>query len=189
MDNAGSRAPPVQGGFLLVEPSETVYEEMASIVREGDFRPSTGWGGSNIGWCWGGQTIQGLFTYYYNKWAPEHYAKKGLPPPKHVEIDPCVHNNMWQNIKAPRPKHSPTVFYAKCKDINTAEVKSAHFTICQKPWACRGAHGVCGFMTDRWWAMRDLFCDAWGLEKEVRTAVGRHHSRCRGRGYRFLNIA
>ena len=56
--------PPVQGGFLLIKPAEHVYQELVQIVREGDFRPGTGWAGSRIGWCWGGQTIQGLISYY-----------------------------------------------------------------------------------------------------------------------------
>ena len=35
------------------------YEELIGTVRKGDFRPGTGWGGTKIGWCWGGQTVQG----------------------------------------------------------------------------------------------------------------------------------
>eukprot|EP00924_Labyrinthula_sp_SR-Ha-C_P013974 augustus_masked-scaffold_5-processed-gene-19.61-mRNA-1 protein AED:0.19 eAED:0.19 QI:0/0/0/0.75/1/1/4/0/587 len=70
MDGSGSSAPPVQGGFLLIKPDEQIYQDLAALVREGDFRPGTGWKGSKIGWCWGGQTVQGLLAYYFNKVAP-----------------------------------------------------------------------------------------------------------------------
>ena len=33
--DGGGRAPPVQGGFLLLTPSETKFEEMVEVVREG----------------------------------------------------------------------------------------------------------------------------------------------------------
>lgn len=46
MDNKNSGAPPVQGGFLLLKPDETVFSELMEVVREGDFRPGLGWGGS-----------------------------------------------------------------------------------------------------------------------------------------------
>ena len=51
LDSAGSAAPPVQGGFLLVAPSRSVYAELLAIIRKGDFRHGTGWGGARIGWC------------------------------------------------------------------------------------------------------------------------------------------
>ena len=36
---------PVQGGFLVLRPNQTVYEEFRDIVRQGDFREREGWGG------------------------------------------------------------------------------------------------------------------------------------------------
>ena len=76
MDNPGSAAPPVQGGFLLVAPSLAVYSQLVETVKEGDFRPGTGWAGSHIGWCWGGRTIQGLLAYHYNRVAPPHASRR-----------------------------------------------------------------------------------------------------------------
>jgi len=53
MDGKGSAAPPAQGGFFIIKPNLATYERLVDVVREGDFRPGTGWGGTNIGWCWG----------------------------------------------------------------------------------------------------------------------------------------
>ena len=65
MDSPISAAPPVQGGFFVVQPSFHTYEQLWRTVRKGDFRDSTGWGGSNVGWCYGGQTVQGLLAYHF----------------------------------------------------------------------------------------------------------------------------
>jgi hypothetical protein len=54
----GQRVLPVQGGFLVIRPSVEEYHEMIQILLKGDFRDGSGWGGQ-VGWFWGGQTIQG----------------------------------------------------------------------------------------------------------------------------------
>ena len=33
------------GGFLMVKPSEAVFEEYIDIILEGDYREGQGWGG------------------------------------------------------------------------------------------------------------------------------------------------
>ena len=48
----------MQGGFLIVRPDLVVFENMKMIVKKGDFRPGSGWGGTGAGSFWGGQTIQ-----------------------------------------------------------------------------------------------------------------------------------
>jgi hypothetical protein len=59
MMTKGSAACPVQGGFLVVRPSLKLFTELIDIVLEGDFRDGGAWGGTRIGWFWGGMTIQG----------------------------------------------------------------------------------------------------------------------------------
>ncbi|CAN0343740.1 unnamed protein product, partial [Ectocarpus sp. 4 AP-2014] len=76
MATKGSKALPVQGGFLLVRPDLGVYDELRAIVREararcfGDWKVGPGWRRSHIGYFYGGATIQGLLAYYYNIIAP-----------------------------------------------------------------------------------------------------------------------
>ncbi len=108
MDGGGA-APPVQGGFLLIRPNEQAFQAMIDVVREGDFRPGTGWAGSKIGWCWGGQTVQGLVSYYYNR----------IEPTKFEEVDPCTYNAM--------------VSIKRCEKTPMEDVYSIHYTVCQKP--------------------------------------------------------
>lgn len=130
MDGGGA-APPVQGGFLLLRPSERTFQNMIDIVREGDFRPGTGWAGSHIGWCWGGQSFQGLTSYYYNR----------VDPSNKVVLDYCRFNAMAS------PKD--------CEPTPFDEVYSAHFTVCQKPWDCRVSDKpLCREMIRFWWTVR-----------------------------------
>ncbi|CAN0347144.1 unnamed protein product [Ectocarpus sp. 12 AP-2014] len=81
MATKGSKALPVQGGFLLVRPDLGVYDELRAIqdphdyvhvvcFRQGDWKVGPGWRQSHIGYFYGGATIQGLLAYYYNIIAP-----------------------------------------------------------------------------------------------------------------------
>lgn len=54
-----------QGGFLVIKPSLRDYQRLVDIVMEGHYHGSGAWGGTKIGWFWGGKTIQGLLAYYY----------------------------------------------------------------------------------------------------------------------------
>jgi len=138
-----SRAPPVQGGFLLLRPSAKTFEHMIDIVREGDFRQNTGWGGTKIGWCWGGQTVQGLVSYYVNI----------VVPGSGVVLDPCEYNSM-----------ASTKDCEQSAKAHIDAVKSIHYTVCQKPWECRrGANGVCAAFLHAWWMVRDDLEKAQGL--------------------------
>mmetsp|Transcript_10800 Transcript_10800/g.12387 ORF Transcript_10800/g.12387 Transcript_10800/m.12387 type:complete len:213 (-) Transcript_10800:330-968(-) len=139
MDSGHSRAPPVQGGFLMIKPNLDVYERIIDVVREGDFRPGTGWAGSRIGWCWGGQTVQGLLAYYYTMVE----SNKGLA------LDPCRYNSMATTDN--------------CSAVPWPEVKSAHFTQCQKPWECHKGKGICVHMHMFWWKLRQNLEKGHGL--------------------------
>ena len=65
MAGPGARAPPIRGGFLAITPSRATFDALLAVVREGDYRRRSGWGGARVGAGWGGQTVQGLLPYYY----------------------------------------------------------------------------------------------------------------------------
>ena len=143
------RRPPVQGGFLVVKPSLQVFADLVETVREGDYRASGGWAGSGIGRFYGGMTIQGLLPYYY-------YAK--APAAASRELDRCVYNIMVDN--------------PRCKAVDFRHAKNAHFTVCGKPWACRGrsAQPNCRKMHERWTALRRAFEEDAGVPPSTQCA-------------------
>jgi hypothetical protein len=131
MSTSYSKLGPLQGGFFIVRPSITDFQNMINIVIEGDFRDSTGWGGTNIGWYWGGQTIQGLVPYYYSTKFNEYET-----------VDRCIYNNMADTVL--------------CRNKSISEISSAHFTVCQKPWTCQKQSGdsLCKNLHSKWFDIR-----------------------------------
>jgi hypothetical protein len=163
----------VQGGFLLLRPSEATYEQMVEIVREGDFRPSKGWGGSGIGWCWGGQTIQGLVSYFVNLVEPSlvrsprlrrHPAGTTATPP--APPPPRSATDAAQGVPLDACKYNSMASTKKCElEAKIDEVASIHYTVCQKPWECRrGANAICAEFLHAWWMVRDDLERAQGLK-------------------------
>ena len=123
-----SPVPPAQGGFLVIRPSLETFRELQAIIRKGD-HGSGGWGGSGIGNFWGGQTIQGIVPYFY------HSVHKG----QGLELNRCVYNCMVDNPYRPNTNICLDKTGKTCQDCRLQKienVKSAHFTICQKPWTC-----------------------------------------------------
>ena len=49
----------------MIKPSLRDYQRLVDIVMEGHYHGSSAWGGTKIGWFWGGKTIQGVLAYYY----------------------------------------------------------------------------------------------------------------------------
>jgi len=166
MDDPASRsaAPPVHGGFLLLTPSEKHYQAMVDVVLEGDFRDSTGWAGSRIGWCWGGQTIQGLWSYYYKILAAQSES---------LELDPCEYNSMATT--------------RECRYMDWERVMSVHFTWCSKPWELcgRGREPICERMHTHWWNMRKEFEVSNGLPVGPRCC---QDGNCSARTYKKIKL-
>lgn len=73
----------VQGGFLMVRPSESVFDEYIDLVLEGNYIEGKGWGGK-YGYFFGGAQVQGICAYYYS----------GLHPEEGVELNRCRINSM-----------------------------------------------------------------------------------------------
>lgn len=104
---------PVQGGFIVLRPSVEDYQGIIRVMMTTEFRIHRGWNSSHIGWYWGGMTVQGVLPYYYFR----------VTQPNRTQIvDRCYYNTM-----ADTPE---------CSTQKTSELKSAHFTVCQKPWTC-----------------------------------------------------
>jgi hypothetical protein len=74
-----------QGGFLVLKPSLMDYQNIIDIVIEGDYRGHKAWGGTFIGWFWGGRTIQGVLAYYYTNQTAAWRS---------VRMDRCIYNTM-----------------------------------------------------------------------------------------------
>lgn len=124
---------PVQGGFLVLRPSMDVYNEFVQIIKKGDFRQGSGWGGV-MGVFYGSMTFQGLIPYYYDY----------LHPGQSVELNRCIYNQMADNPKDKKtvndiPQGRCRTNEEECEDCRNRsidEVITAHFTLCQKPWLC-----------------------------------------------------
>ena len=95
----------VQGGFFIIRPNITLYQEMISILRRGNYNDKTGWENSRIGKFYGAAQIQGFLAYIYAELYPEHA----------VEINRCIYNTMVYD--------EPMESHGKCR---TGEIGRAH---------------------------------------------------------------
>ncbi|KAL9180879.1 hypothetical protein ACHAXT_011332 [Thalassiosira profunda] len=150
----------VQGGFLVVRPNETTFEEYVDIVLEGDYRSGKGWGGK-YGYFFGGMQIQGICAYYYGERRPD----------AGIELNRCRINAMVDNPRfGPDDRKRPGQCRdgrERCEDCRTTDVTdvlSAHFTICQKPWECRthweNDRSLCARLHGEWFRIRRSFEEA-----------------------------
>ncbi|GAB5370379.1 hypothetical protein AAMO2058_001487700 [Amorphochlora amoebiformis] len=138
----------LNGGFLVVRPNPTHFDEMVEIIKSGDFQPGKGWRGKCC-WVYGGRTIQGILPYYYLFEQMEYQQ----------EVERCKYNNM--------------VEIDRCKTWLYENVTSNHFTVCQKPFHCRSTRNdLCQQFTDAWWARSDEVERALGLEPRGRCRSG-----------------
>lgn len=156
----------VQGGFLVLRPDRSAYNQYVDIFREGDFREGLGWGGKKVGPFYGAMTVQGLLPYYYDI----------LHPEETVDLNPCVYNLMAGN-----PMDEPMEngeYRGKCRsgqevceDCRLAEIEnmaSVHFTNCQKPWLCLPykhatiEHKICRKIVHQWYKVRSKMEQSWG---------------------------
>jgi len=153
----------VQGGFLVVRPSESTYAHLISLVYSGEFY--AGFNARNTGWfksgygrhIFGSMTIQGLMAYYFDMRQLEHS----------VELNRCRYNNIAdnarvssraKNAKYPRGTLLPFVrdesdpqynfIDTKCRDgrekcdetdcqrFPLKKARVLHYTYCKHPWKC-----------------------------------------------------
>jgi hypothetical protein len=126
----------VQGGFLLVRPSQDDFKDMVNLILSGgdDFTITDGWG-SIVGGFYGAGTIQGLASYYYG------HIKNMT---RSVELNRCYYNTMVDNPhsfnkalnKTLCTTLEPDLSCENCRHTPLEKVYTAHFTVCGKPEWC-----------------------------------------------------
>lgn len=138
MVSPGRRIKPTQGGFVVLRPNRTVYDDFVAIIRKGDFRDGhggNGWGGKT-GRFWGAMTFQGLIPYYYQI----------LHPGRAVELNWCVWDNMCSPSRDKKVDENDVPIgecftqqenCEDCRNRPVTDVGLIHFTVCQKPWTCQ----------------------------------------------------
>ena len=187
---------PVQGGFLVAKPSMEIYEALVDVVREGDFRSGSGWGGTGAGTYWGGMTIQGLLPYFFET----------VRPGRGRDLDECVYNNMANNPRdvggfdKGRCRRDATLHPKPCKDcrlVSVDTIKTVHFTICQKPWGCVSASRqscpycpICAKLHAMWFDIRKEMETEWGTYNTLDYAgtARERHGMCGKSGYKPVPI-
>eukprot|EP00547_Thalassionema_nitzschioides_P005582 CAMPEP_0194208688 /NCGR_PEP_ID=MMETSP0156-20130528/7074_1 /TAXON_ID=33649 /ORGANISM="Thalassionema nitzschioides, Strain L26-B" /LENGTH=397 /DNA_ID=CAMNT_0038935711 /DNA_START=27 /DNA_END=1220 /DNA_ORIENTATION=+ len=161
----------VQGGFLVVRPNQTDFNEYISIILEGNYSESKGWGdGIGYGGYYGAGTIQGLAAYFYGH----------LHPERAVELNRCIYNNM---VDSPYPKKyngtnidKPCLTMQEdcedCRETNLDHIVTIHLTNCLKPWNC-AANGnmprLCKQQHHEWYRIRSSVEESWLHENAVPT--------------------
>lgn len=126
----------VQGGFLLLRPSQQDFEDMVNLILSGgdDYTIAFGWA-SIVGGFYGAGTIQGLASYYYG-----HV----LNSTRSVELNRCYYNTMVDNPhsfnqdlnKTLCTTLEPDLSCENCRHTPLEKVYTAHFTVCGKPEWC-----------------------------------------------------
>jgi hypothetical protein len=139
----------VQGGWLLLRPNRTVFDDILTVFKRGNFGGG-GWEKSGVGYAWGGPTVQGLTAYYFYRVAA---------PTRSMEVDMCVWNNMGDE---------------RCRD-KAEDIRNSHFTVCPKPWTCSSpGTPACTISSGRWWAMYSRLRIKEGLQPRDSCDGGRY---------------
>jgi hypothetical protein len=156
-----------QGGFLVVRPNTTDYNNLVEIVRDGaNFSLRQGWGGraARVGRFYGAASVQGLASYYY-------YFERG----RALELNRCYYNNMVDDPMNTRPhlEKNSTLrcrtledHCQDCRKVSLHEIYTMHFTQCLKPWKCSDfSHkqnmGLCNDGLQRWHRVRRSLEEEW----------------------------
>lgn len=148
---------PVQGGFIVLKPSMEDYRGIIDTEMRYEFRKYRGWNSSHIGWFWGGMTVQGILPFYYNR---------VTTPNRSLIIDRCYYNTMADT--------------ENCTKQTLDELKSAHFTVCQKPWGCWKSVGIplCDKLHKRWFQLRAEAENFYGIADPISQAcLGAGHAK------------
>ena len=158
MVKAGKKHVGVQGGFLVIRTGMEPFHEYKEIIREGNFVEGKGWGGLGFGPFYGSLTFQGIVPYFYD----------ALHPNTAVELNRCYYNTMADNPRDQRTVNDKVSGNCRdgrddcedCREIDVAEIYTAHFTLCQKPWSCLPhsqdmlQHRLCRKLHHEWFRVR-----------------------------------
>ena len=167
---------PFQGGFVILRPNQTIYEEFREIVLEGDFRDNGGWGGQT-GKFWGAMTFQGLLPYYFQILHPDLLS---------LELNRCIHDNMASRPREKDEDDAPCftgeTICEDCRLTPREDIVSFHFTNCLKPWHCVRhsttslKQQLCRYMHHAWFHTRSLMEQSMGGLQSSLIAVSNNTS-------------
>lgn len=162
---------PVQGGFIILQPSLKDFTSMVDIVMTTPFHEGSAWNGSKIGWFWGGMTVQGMFTVYHclcfdlfvnsDEGLLPYYYNAVTQPGRSLKLNRCIYNTMADTDE--------------CKKFSIEDIKSAHFTAeCQKPWMCMKNHfnPLCGRLHEKWLDLRNKSLIFYGIKSNDTCVLG-----------------
>ena len=115
-----------------------------------------------------------------------------------MELNRCIYNQMRDNPKGKVKKTNEERCRDNrdtcedCRETPVSKIKSAHFTICQKPWVC--PHGLimrdagCRELHQKWFDTRLSFENTFGLASQDNSTKGLlkdvFHGYCKGQGGR-----
>jgi hypothetical protein len=123
----------VQGGFIIVKPNLNYFEEYRQIIIEGNYTVDHGWGDKlSYGGFYGAAQVQGLCSYFFGH----------IHPGTTVELNRCIYNSMADNPHSEDTKNpmcqtlQPLTECEDCRLTKVSHIKTAHLTVCQKPWWC-----------------------------------------------------
>jgi hypothetical protein len=176
----------VQGGFLMIRPNVTVFNELCQLILQGNFE--TGWyevdpanpdkKKVHYPGFYGAAQVQGLLAFYYGH----------VNPNQTVELNRCVVNNMVDDPRVDdhRVDNNGSVCItgqadADCQDcrlFNISDIYTAHFTFCAKPSHCHqgmfSPQPLCYALHSEWHRIRyDLETVLLSSDDEVATPF--HH--------------
>ena len=188
----GEKYAGVQGGFLVIRPSEAAFEEYVDIVLEGDYREGRGWGGK-YGYFFGGAQIQGICSYFYGERHPENGVELNR-----CRINTLVDSPYFKDGKAAGRCRDGRASCEDCRSTRTDDVLSAHMTLCQKPWNCKkhwdaASSRLCADLHSEWFRIRrdfeetreDVAMRSLPPKAGGEGGIGKvnHHGYCGGKGY------
>jgi alpha-N-acetylglucosamine transferase len=151
----------IQGGFYVVRPSQSTFQDLVDLVVEGFYQYTKGWHRDGYGGYWGSAQMQGLLSYYYRPTNPK--VTKGSA----VELNRCIYNN----------RHDPLYFSSgqyngncttledtctnDCRTTPFPSIKLVHMaTACTKPWNCERMKEYddrCAMILQKWYKTRKKF--------------------------------
>ena len=115
----------VQGGFFITRPSLAVFDEMKSLLLQGQYTEQGGWGRASFGGYWGASQVQGFLSYYYTALHPEHA----------VELNHCLYNTMLDDpVDRSGKCRTGEETCQDCRQVALEDMFIIHLTICWKPW-------------------------------------------------------
>ena len=132
-----------QAGFLVARRDPSVLDELAAIIKRGNYTDgwgwNYGWGNAGYGGFVGAMAMQGVVAYYYDR----------VRPGTAVELNQCRYNHMGMDVRyrAPPNFHRNSPFVGKCRNnakdacedcmvTDFEKIYGVHYTMRRKPWQC-----------------------------------------------------